>query len=89
MSFQTLEHLERLLEIASNEGIEVRSEWLGGLRGGLVRIGRAPLLFIDESLTVVEQWEQASEALGQLDWSESEWAEEMNYLLNNEARRAA
>lgn len=89
MSFQTLEHLERLLEIASNEGIEVRSEWLGGLRGGLVRIGRAPLLFIDESLTVVEQWEQASEALGQLDWSESEWAEEMSYLLNNEARRAA
>lgn len=89
MSFQTLENLERLLEIASNEGIAVRSEWLGGLRGGLVRIGRAPLLFIDESLTVVEQWEQASEALGQLDWSESEWAEEMSYLLNNQVRRAA
>ncbi len=79
--FQTLDRLEKLLEIASNEGIAVRCEWLGGVRGGLVRIGKVPILFVDESLTVPEQFQQSREALGQLDWSESEWWDEMSQLL--------
>ena len=33
--FQTLDRLEKLLEIASKEGIKVRCEWLGGVCGGL------------------------------------------------------
>ncbi len=80
--FQTLDRLEKMLEIASNEGISVRCEWLGGVRGGLVRIGRTPILFVDESLTVPEQFEQSKNALSQLDWSESEWWDEMCQLLD-------
>ena len=80
--FQTLDRLEKLLEIAANEGISVRCEWLGGVRGGLVRIGKTPILFVDESLTVLEQWEQSKNALNQLDWSESEWWDEMSQLLD-------
>ena len=79
--FQTLDRLEKLLEIAASEGIVVRCEWLGGVRGGLVRIGKHPILFVDESLTVPEQFEQSKNALGQLDWSESEWWDEMSQLL--------
>ncbi len=80
--FQTLDRLEKLLEIAANEGISVRCEWLGGVRGGLVRIGKTPILFVDESLTVLEQLEQSKNALNQLDWSESEWWDEMSQLLD-------
>ena len=80
--FQTLDRLEKLLEIASNEGISVRCEWLGGVRGGLVRIGKVPILVVDESLTVPEQFQQSCDALGQLDWSESEWSDEMSQLLD-------
>ncbi len=78
---QTLDRLEKLLEIASNEGIAVRCEWLGGVCGGLVRIGRVPILFVDESLSVPEQFEQSKNALSQLDWSESDWWDEMSQLL--------
>ena len=83
--FQTLDRLERLLEIATNEGIVVRCEWLGGVRGGLVRIGKSPILFVDESLSVPEQFEQSKNALGQLDWSESEWWDQMSQLLEMRA----
>jgi hypothetical protein len=78
---QTVERLERLLEIASEEGIAVRCEWLGGIRGGLVRVGHTPILFVDESLTVSDQLEQVQGALEILDWTESEWWDEINLLL--------
>jgi hypothetical protein len=80
--FQTLERLEKMLEIAENEGINVRCEWLGGVQGGLVRVGKAAVLFVDESLTVPEQLEQSRAALNQLDWTESEWWDEMSQLLD-------
>lgn len=80
--FQTLDRLEKLLEIASKEGIKVRCEWLGGVRGGLARVGSDPILFVDESLTVPEQLEQSKNALSQLDWSESEWWDQMSQLLD-------
>ena len=80
--FQILDRLEKMLEIAENEGIAVRCEWLGGVRGGLVRVGNAPILFVDESLSVPEQFEQSRNALNQLDWSESEWWQEMCQLLD-------
>ena len=80
--FQILDRLEKMLKIAENEGIAVRCEWLGGVRGGLVRVGNAPILFVDESLSVPEQFEQSRNALNQLDWSESEWWDEMCQLLD-------
>lgn len=79
--FGTLDRLERLLEIVSSEGIQVRREWLRGVRGGLVRMGHAPILFVDESLTIPEQYEQVRQALRQLDWTETEFGFEMEQLL--------
>lgn len=79
----TLDRLERLLEIVETEGILVRRDWLRGVRGGLVRIGRQPVLFLDESLTIPEQFAQVSEALLQLDWTETEYCEEMARLLDH------
>jgi hypothetical protein len=80
---RTLHRLERLLEIAESEGIQIRREWLGGVRGGLVRLGAFPILFVDESLTVPEQWDQAKKSLGQLDWSETECGQEVVSLLQD------
>lgn len=82
MGIDSLERLERLLAIAQQEGIHVRSEWLGGIRGGLVRIGAAPVLFIDDSLDLQEQLRQASAALSQLDWHDSQWWDEMQNLMD-------
>jgi len=81
MNKSSLERMERLLAIAESEGIAVRSEWLGGVRGGLVRIGREAILFVDESLAVAEQLEQARDSLSRLDWSETPWSDEMRELL--------
>ncbi|XZE21242.1 hypothetical protein SH449x_001141 [Pirellulaceae bacterium SH449] len=77
----TLDRLERLLEIVSSEGIHVRREWLRGVRGGLVRMGHSPILFVDESLAIPEQFEQVRQALRQLDWTETEYGLEMEQLL--------
>jgi hypothetical protein len=81
----TLDRLERLLEIVETEGIQVRRDWLRGVRGGLVRIGRQPVLFLDESLTIPEQYAQVREALLQLDWTETENGGEMARLLDHRA----
>ncbi len=80
----TLDRLERLLEIVELEGISVRRDWLRGVRGGLVRIGRQPILFLDESLSIPEQYGQVRDALSQLDWTETEYGDEMAKLLENE-----
>ncbi|MCU0714563.1 MAG: hypothetical protein MUD03_00385 [Pirellula sp.] len=77
----TVDRLERVLAIALEEGIQVRREWLRGVRGGLVRVGRSPILFVDDSLGVPEQWDQVRAALAQLDWSETPFGEEMARLL--------
>jgi len=73
--------MERLLAIARSEGIRIRSEWLGGVRGGLVRIGSDPILFVDDSLDLHEQLRQASAALAQRDWRDSQWWDEIQGLL--------
>jgi hypothetical protein len=79
----TLDRLERLLEICESEGIQVRRDWLRGVRGGLVRLGRQPVLFLDESLSIPEQYSQVRDALLQLDWTETEYCAEMSQLLEN------
>ncbi len=83
MAIDSLERMERLLAIAQNEGIRVRNEWLNGVRGGLVRVGSEPILFIDDSLELQEQIRQASEALSQLDWRDSQWWDEIQHLLSS------
>lgn len=83
--FSTVDRLQRLLEIAESEGIQVRREWMRGVRGGLVRVGSSPILFLDESLSIKEQCQSALSALGQLDWSETEFGREMSALLRDEA----
>jgi len=77
----SVESLELMLAIAKEEGIQVRSEWLSGVRGGLVRVGEQPYLFVDESLSVPEQLAQVRSALGALDWSETSHAQAMAQLL--------
>jgi hypothetical protein len=81
MGIDSLERMERLLAIAQSEGIRVRNEWLGGIRGGLVRIGSEPVLFLDDSLALPEQLQQARAALSQLDWRDSDWWDEIQGLL--------
>lgn len=77
----SLETLETMLAIAQEEGIQVRSEWLSGVRGGLVRVGSQAILFVDEALSVPEQLEQVRSALGVLDWSETSRARQMAECL--------
>ncbi|MFM8570358.1 MAG: hypothetical protein ACKOAU_02055 [Pirellula sp.] len=77
----SLETLETMLAIAQQEGIEVRSEWLSGVRGGLVRVGTKAMLFVDEALSVPEQLEQVRMALGLLDWSGTPHADQMEQCL--------
>lgn len=85
MAINSLERMERLLAIAQEEGILVRNEWLGGVRGGLVRIGKEPILFIDDSLDLPDQLHQAKAALSQLDWRDSQWWDEIQELLEVES----
>ena len=82
--FSTVDRLQRLLEIAESEGIQIRREWMRGVRGGLVRVGSSPILFLDESLSIKEQCQAAMTALGHLDWSETEFGREMSALLRDE-----
>ncbi|MCY3006610.1 MAG: hypothetical protein NTV29_11640 [Planctomycetota bacterium] len=77
----TLEALETMLAIAQDEGIEVRNEWLSGVRGGLVRVGSKAVLFVDQALSVPEQLEQVRGALGALDWSETPRGAQMAVCL--------
>lgn len=81
----TADKLERVLAIALEEGIQIRREWLRGVRGGLVRVGRQPILFVDESLAVTDQWDQVRAALTQLDWTDTPFGEEMIDLLGGKA----
>jgi hypothetical protein len=47
----------------------------------LVRLGKTPILFVDESLSVPDQLDQVRDSLTLLDWTESEWWNEMSSLL--------
>jgi hypothetical protein len=82
IAMNTLEALETMLAIAQDEGIEVRSEWLSGVRGGLVRVGSKAVLFVDQALTVPEQFEQVRCALGALDWSQTSRGDQMAVCLS-------
>jgi hypothetical protein len=59
----TIERLERLKELAECAGYTVRQEWLGGVAGGACQFAGRKWIFIDLSLSVIEQLEQVAAAL--------------------------
>ena len=59
----TVEMLERLKELAENAGYTVRHEWLGGVAGGACEFAGRKWIFVDLSLSVIEQLEQVASAL--------------------------
>ena len=59
----TVEMLERLKELAEQAGYTVRHEWLGGAGGGACQFSGRKWIFVDLSLSVVEQLEQVAAAL--------------------------
>jgi hypothetical protein len=60
---QTVQTLERLRGIAEDAGYTVRHEWLGGVAGGACEFAGRKWIFVDLSLSVVEQLEQLADAL--------------------------
>jgi hypothetical protein len=60
---QTVQTLERLKDIAEEAGYTVRHEWLGGVAGGACQFAGRKWIFVDLSLSVVEQLEQLADAL--------------------------
>jgi hypothetical protein len=60
---QTVEMLERLKELAEDAGYTVRHEWLGGVGGGVCEFAGRRWIFLDLSLSVVEQLDQIATAL--------------------------
>ena len=59
----TIEKLERLKDLAERAGYTIRQEWLGGVAGGNCQFAGRKWIFIDLSLSVVEQLEQVAAAL--------------------------
>ena len=59
----TIEKLERLKDLAEIAGYTVRQEWLGGVAGGACQFAGRKWIFIDLSLSVIEQLEQVAAAL--------------------------
>jgi hypothetical protein len=59
----TVELLEKTMALAERLGYTVRQEWLGGAGGGACEFGGRKFVFIDLSLTVVEQLEQVASAI--------------------------
>jgi hypothetical protein len=59
----TVEMLERLKELAEEAGYTIRHEWLGGSGGGKCEFAGRKWIFVDLSLSVVEQLDQVAAAL--------------------------
>ena len=59
----TVEMLERLKELAEGAGYTVRHEWLGGVGGGACEFAGRKWIFVDLSLSVIEQLDQVAGAL--------------------------
>lgn len=59
----TLDLLQIALETARQQGYQIRREWLGGIAAGGCRISGRKILFVDVSLSVLEQLEQVASSL--------------------------
>ncbi len=62
----TVELLDRACELARQMGYEVRREWLGGATGGRCEFGGRKWIFLDLSLSQIEQLDQLRTALLEL-----------------------
>jgi hypothetical protein len=59
----TVEMLEGLKQIAEAAGYTVRLEWLGGVGGGACEFAGRKWIFVDLSLSVIDQLDQIASAL--------------------------
>ena len=59
----TVEVLERMQELAEQAGYTIRHEWLGGSGGGKCEFAGRKWIFVDLSLSVIEQLDQVAAAL--------------------------
>ena len=59
----TVEMLEGLKQVAEAAGYTVRQEWLGGVGGGACEFAGRKWIFVDLSLSVIEQLDQIASAL--------------------------
>jgi hypothetical protein len=59
----SVELLEQSLAIAEKLGYTIRHEWLGGVGGGACEFAGRKWIFVDLSLSVIEQLDQVTEAL--------------------------
>jgi hypothetical protein len=59
----TVELLEQAIGVAEQLGYQVRQEWLGGSGGGGCEFAGRKWIFIDLSLSTVEQLDQVTETL--------------------------
>ena len=59
----TVEMLERMKELAEQAGYTIRHEWLGGSGGGKCEFAGRKWIFVDLSLSVVEQLDQVATAI--------------------------
>jgi hypothetical protein len=84
----TVEMLERLESLAHRAGYTVRHEWLGGAGGGACEFAGRRWIFVDLSLTVIEQLDQMASALKN---DPAVWSQENRSLLQRalEVERAA
>ena len=62
-SSNSIEQLETLIELAKDIGYEVRHEVLGGSGGGTCEFGNRKCLFVDLSLSVLDQLDCVGRAL--------------------------
>jgi len=60
----TVELYERAKELAETLGYDVREENLGGVGGGACEVAGRKCLFVDVTISAVEQLEQVLNALG-------------------------
>ncbi len=59
----TVELREQALAVAQQLGYHIREEWMGGSGGGQCEFAGRKWIFVDLSLSTVEQLEQIAEAL--------------------------
>ena len=59
----TVEMLQRLTDLAEQAGYTIRHEWLGGSGGGACEFAGRKWIFVDLSLSVVEQLDQVVAAI--------------------------
>ena len=89
----TMERFELATHIAESMGYQVRHENLGGASGGSCEFAGKKWIFIDLSLTAVEQLEQLIQAIQEIEESENRRAnlgiQASSELLSSVNRRAA